>query len=222
MSKIAVYRLPMTQDPKTEPVLEWNRLAKENTENALVSSMFEAGGKASEPIERFSLWLLAGTAAVASFLITNSDKVVPLLSPKGFSICGAFLCLSCVLGLISKIFALRVEMIIEVQAAIRKTFAEHLAKHKEEELKINKNAEFWGIDLQTGVRIDRVLTEFYKPLPCWVSWLAKRQFKKHEGNPQIGHLSLISSLNKQGYFAAGQALTFLAFLIAGFSYSAVV
>lgn len=48
----------MNNDPKTEPLKEWNRLARENTENAIVSSMFEAGSKSSEPIKQFSTWLL--------------------------------------------------------------------------------------------------------------------------------------------------------------------
>ncbi|MDO9366075.1 MAG: hypothetical protein Q7T58_07030 [Methylotenera sp.] len=210
----------MADDPKTEPLLEWNRLARENTENAMVSSMFEAGGKASEPLEKFSTWLLVGAAAVASFLITNSDKVLPFLSIKGFSVCGAFLCLSCMFGLLSKLFALRATIVVESGAAVRRTFAEHLAKYEQEELQLNEHAKHWGITLQTGIRIERVLAEFYKPLPWWVSWLAKKQFKKHAGDPQIGYLPLIKSLNRQGYCAALQALSFLAFLVSGFVYAA--
>lgn len=212
----------MTHDPRTDPLREWNRLARENTENAIVSSMFEATGKASEPLEKLSTWLLVGAAAVASFLITNSDKVLPLLGARGFSVCGAFLCLSCVFGLLSKMLALHAHIGIETGAAVRKTFAEHLAKYEEEERKIKEGAEFWGIDLQTGIRIERVLTEFYKPFPKWAAWLARRQLQKNAGNPQVGYLLLISILNKQGYFTAGQALAFLAFLISGFGYAAAI
>jgi len=67
----------MTNTPKTEPLHEWNRLARENAENAIVSSMFESVFKASEPIDTFSTWLLVGTAAVASFMITNAEKAKP-------------------------------------------------------------------------------------------------------------------------------------------------
>lgn len=212
----------MTHDPRTEPLLEWNRLARENTENAIVSSMFEAASKASKPLEEFSTWLLVGTAAVASFLIANSDKVLPLLGTRGFSWCGALLCLSCLFGLLSKLIGLRAHIGKETGEAVRKTFAEHLARYEVEEEKIQQGAKFWGIDLQTGIRIDRVLSEFYKPLPWWASWLAKRQLKKHAGNPQVGHLILINSLNWQGYFTAGQALAFLAFPVAGFVYAAAI
>ena len=197
-------------------------MARENTENAIVSSMFEAAGKAHEPLERFSNWLLVGAAAVASFMIANSDKVLPLLGVKGFSVCGAFLCLSCVFGLLSKTFALLTRIGIETGDAVRRTFAEHLAKYEEEERKIQESAALWRIDLQTGVRLERILAEFFRPLPKWVGWLASQHFTKHAGDPQIGYLLLISRLNKQGYFAVGQAITFLLFLVSGFVYAAAI
>jgi hypothetical protein len=211
----------MTNDPRTEPLREWNRLARENTENAIVSSMFEAASKASEPIETFATWLLVGTAAVASFLITNAEKLLPLVSRGGFVTCGAFLCLSCVFGLLSKMYALRCRIGIDMGAAVRRTFLEHLAKYEEEEKKIEAGAQFWGITLQTGVRIERVLAEFFAPLPKWIVWLAARQLKKNAGNPQMGYLPLIKFLNAQGMWAFLQALAFLGFLVAGFVYAAI-
>jgi hypothetical protein len=212
----------MTDDPRTEPLKEWNRLARENTENAVVSSMFEAASVASEPIETFSTWLLVGAAAVASFFITNSDKIIPLISTKGFFVCGAFLCSSCIFGLVSKMYGLLCKVNREVSSAVRKTFMEHLAAYEKEEEKIKEGAAFWGIDLQTGIRIERVLTEFYAPLPRIVGWFAARQLKKNAGNPQIGYLPIIKSLNAQGACSALQAVSFLGFLVAGFSYAAAI
>ena len=212
----------MTDDPRTEPLREWNRLARENTENAIVSSMFEAESKACEPIETFSTWLLVGTAAVASFLITNADKLLPLVKQNGFITCGAFLCSSCVFGLLSKMYALRCKIGIDMGAAVRKTFLEHLAKYEKEEEKIKEGAALWGINLQTGIRLERILTEFYAPQPKWVVWFAKRQLKKNAGNPQVGYLPLIKNLNTQGILAFLQALSFLGFLVAGFIFVAAI
>lgn len=213
---------PMIDDPRTEPLRKWNHLARENTENAIVSSMFEAGAKASEPIETFATWLMVGTAAVASFLITNASNLLPLVKQSGFIVCGAFLCLSCVFGLLSKMYALRCKIGSEVGTAVRSTFLTHLSEYKKEEQKIKEGAEFWGINLETGIRIERVLSEFYKPLPRITVWLANRHFKKNSGNPQIGYLLLIRSLNMQSLFALFQALSFLGFLIAGFIYTAAI
>ncbi len=218
----SLVRLPMTDDPRTEPLHEWNRLARENTENAIVSSMFEAASKASEPIETFATWLLLGTAAVASFLITNAEKLLPLVKQSGFITCGAFLCVSCVFGLLSKMYALRCKIGIDIGAAVRRTFLEHLAKYEEEENKIKEGAKFWGISLQTGIRLERVLSEFFSPLPKWAVWLAQRQLKKYAGNPQVGYLPLIKNLNAQGIYAFLQALSFLGFLVLGFIYAAAI
>lgn len=212
----------MTDDPRTEPLKEWNRLARENTENAIVSSMFEALLKASEPIEQFSIWLLIGTAAIASFFIANSDKIIHLLSNTGFLMCGAFLCLSCISGLVSKMYALGCRISIEVGAVVRKTFSEHLKNYKKEEEEIQRGAKFWGISLESGIRMERVLAEFYSPQPKIVVWLANRRLKKYKGNPQVGYILNVNILRKQGIFAGFQALLFLAFLVAGFIYAATL
>jgi hypothetical protein len=212
----------MSEDPRIQPLLEWNRLARENTENAIVSSMFEAAACSIEPIEKFSTWLLVGAAAIASFLITNSDKIIPLLSKQGFLVCGGLLCVSCFFGILSKVAALRSQVASQTSAAVLKTFKEHLAKYEEEEQEIQEGAKFWGINLQTGVRLERILSEFSKPLPWWVKLLMKWKLKGQEKNPQVGYLPIINNLTWLGYFTAGQSLTVLAFLVAGFLYAAAI
>ena len=61
-------------DPRLEPLNRWNKLSRENSENAITNSMFEATFLASEPIDNFATWLLAAGAAVGSFLIINAEK----------------------------------------------------------------------------------------------------------------------------------------------------
>lgn len=212
----------MAEDPRVQPLLEWNHLARQNTENAIVSSMFEAYFKASEPMDTFATWLLLGTTAVASFLVTNADKLIPFIGQKGFLMCGAFLCFSCLFGLIAKMYALRCKIQIEAGAAVKKMFIEQLTKHEEEEKKIKENANVWGITLDTEVRMERILSEFYKPFPRWVTWLVNRNLKKHTSSPQIGYYLVIKGLNRQILFVAVQTLSFLCFLVAGFIYAAVI
>jgi hypothetical protein len=212
----------MTDDQRTQPLREWNRLARENTENAMVSSMFEGTLKASEPTEAFTTWLLVGTAAVASFFISNADKLLPVISKAGFVTCGVFLCVACVFGLFSKIFALRCKISSEIGAAVKVTFLEHLAKYKEEEKKIQEGAEFWGINLQSGIRMERVLQEYLSPFPWWVKWLTMRHLKKNAGNAQISYLAQVKCLHAQGIYALLQAMCFVGFLGSGFVYAAAI
>lgn len=212
----------MTDDPRTQPLRQWNRLARENTENAIVSSMFEGVLEASEPIESFATWLLAGTAAVASFFISNADKPLPVITKAGFITCGIFLCLSCIFGLLSKVFALRCQVGSRTSAAVKKTFLDHLAKYKEEETEIQRGAEFWGISPQSGIDMERVLQEFLAAFPSWVKWLTMRNLKKNAGSPQIAYLSLVKTFHAQGVNAFLQALCFIGFLGSGFIFAAVI
>lgn len=211
----------MTHNSPIEPLLEWNRLARENAENAIVSSMLVATSKASKPIDSFTTWLLAGTAAIAAFLLGNADKLIPVLGQPGFRSIGAALCVSGLFGLLSKIFAVRHKVALETGKAVEKTFGEHLAKHEEEESKIQDSAAFWGITLNSGIRMDRVLREFLAPMPWWVRLGAMRYLRKHGNNPQVGHISRIKSLTRQGIFAFLQALSFLTFLAVGFHAAAI-
>ena len=65
-----------SDDQKTEPLREWNKLARENTENDIVTSLFEVMGNTSAPVEKFSTWLLVGTVATGAFLLTNSSHLL--------------------------------------------------------------------------------------------------------------------------------------------------
>ncbi|MEW5836112.1 MAG: hypothetical protein AB1832_13710 [Pseudomonadota bacterium] len=188
----------------------------------MVSSMFEAGATASEPVEQFSTWLLVGTAAIASFLITNADKLLPLVGRGGFRVLGAFLCISCVCGLVARTYALRCKVGIGILKAVGETFRKHLEKYEKEEREIQDGAKFWGITLQTGIRMERVLSEFFAPLPKWIVWVASRKLKRDEGNPQIAHLQIVKNITRQGLFVSAQAITFLGFLIAGFIYASAI
>jgi hypothetical protein len=212
----------MQIDPRTQPLRNWNELARENTETAVVSSMMDAASIATEPIETFSTWLLVATAAVASFLITNADKVIPFITKQGFITCGIFLFVSCVFGLISKIFSVRAKIGVEIRAAVHKTFTEHLERYKEEEAKIQEGAKYWGITLESGIRLERILKEFMQPFPWWVRWSMKRHFTKNAGNPQIGHIVQIKTLQAQGLAAFLQAICFVGFLGAGFVFTAAI
>ena len=105
---------------------------------------------------------------------------------------------------------------IEVGSGVRKTSLEHLKNYEKEEEEIQKGAKFWEISLESGIRMERVLAEFYRPQPKIVVWLANRRLKKYEGNPQVGYILNTNIFRKQGIFAFFQALLFLAFLVAGF------
>lgn len=209
----------MTEDHKIAPLREWNRLTQENTENAIVASMYDALLTSSGPIDTFSTWLLVGAAAIASFFVGNVEKILPFITANGFKVCGGFLVLSCIFGLASKVYALRCKIGTETGLRAKDAFFEHIAKHNIEEQEIQKGAAFWGIAVETGVRMERVIEEFLKPTPFWVRWMTRRYLVKHQGNPQIGYILLLRLYTRQSVFGFLQVLAFLGFLISGFIYA---
>jgi hypothetical protein len=210
----------MTDDPHIKSLIEWNRISQENTENAVVASMFDASHKAIEPIDTFTTWLLVGSAAVASFFVGNADKLVPIIGNSGFLTCGILLCVSCLFGLLSKMFALLGRVGYESGTAVKEIFPLLMAKHDEVEIKIQERAETLGVHIESGIRMDRILQEFMAPLPFWARWAIARNLKKHGTNPQIAYISRIRNLNKQGLCAFIQAMTFLGFLVVAFAHAA--
>ena len=210
----------MTEPQQSDPLLEWNRLTRESAENAIVSSMFEASSVAIEPIDAFVTWLLIGAAAVASFLLGNSDKLVPILGQVGFLWCGVLLAASCLFGLLAKAYLLKAEIGRRIGRAIAETFPAQLKSHEEVEQQIQAAARQRGIQLETGIRMQRVLSEFVAPMPWFVKWLVARGLKNNAGNPQLAYLPRIKAMNRLGLFSFLQSIAFLAFIVVGFAAAA--
>ncbi|MDW1916342.1 hypothetical protein ACRTDN_00335 [Vibrio alginolyticus] len=207
----------MKDDERTKPLREWNRLARENTENAMVSSMFVATLKTTSSLDNLNNWLLVATGAIASFLIANISSVIEFLGRDGIVHGGYVLCLSCVFGLFGKIIGLRCKMAQDLSEAVNVTFLEHLQRYQEEESKIKDGAQFWGISLETGVRLERILSEYLALFPKPVRWLAQRHFQKEKDNPQIVYIGQIKSLQVQSFSILIQATLFIYFFVAMFS-----
>lgn len=208
--------MAVSDDQKTEALREWNRLARENTENDIVSSLFEAISNTSAPVEKFSTWLLVGTVATGAFLITNSDQLLDLTNKNGFIWIAAFICLSCTFGLVSRIFALICSIQIDVSKNARRVFFAHLEKHEADEEQIQKSSDFWGITLETGIRTERVLAEYMKPMPKLIIWYVNWKSNRTPKDLHADQHLFVKSLNKQSLFAFLQSLMFLGFLISGF------
>ena len=201
------------------PVENWNQITRENSENEIVSSMFEASLKSSETIETFSSWTLVATAAVASFVLANAEKINPYTGKQGFIVCGLLLCLSCIFGLFSKFFALRCKISNDTSNAVRVSLEEHLKKYDAEEEEIQNVAQENGVAIETGIRIERVLGLYLAAFPRWVERSAKKHFEKHKDNPHIGYITQIKSLCAQSVAMFIQAILFIGFFGMAFMYA---
>jgi hypothetical protein len=216
LNKLGSSSMDAKAEAEADPLIRWNKLARENAENAIVASMFEAGFKSSKPIETFSTWLLVGTTAVAAFLITNVASIVPFIGSSGFKTCGSFLLAACLFGLIARIYGLIASVRIDVVAAIKETLIEHLTAYGEEADEIKKNAALVGVTLETGVRMDRVFDLFLLHMPLIVKWMTARAINKYPKGPHMGYWLVVGTLHRQFTYTGLQVLAFLGFLVTGF------
>jgi hypothetical protein len=93
-----------------QTIIALGRLVRSGTELIIVVAMLEAMLPTRGRINRLCTWLLFVSASVASFVLCNTDKLVPILGKEGFLTCGVLLALSSLCGLLAKIFIARFEL----------------------------------------------------------------------------------------------------------------
>ncbi len=212
----------MSDTPDTDPLEEWNRINKENAEQGFASALYSSLTHTSPIIDRFSLWLLAGSGASGALLIAQIENVLPYLTAKGFKVCMFFLIVSAILGFLAKYKALRCQIQVEMQSKLLELLAPIFAEHEQAEEQIQQYAEQRGMELDTELSFGKVVEEFSKPFPRWVKWLIKRQVSKNKGGRQAGHHIAIKAYVGQLRFTFWQAVMFIAFLSAGAWYAQAI
>jgi len=205
-----------------DPLLEWNRLNIENAEQDFVSAIYLSMAETTTAVDKFSLWLLAGTGASGALLITQIKSVLPHLSPNGFRVCLGLLALSAVFGFIAKYKAIRCEIQVQVISRLKALVEPVFAKHGGDEEKIQEFASQRGIELQTEITFANVISEFSKPFPGWLKWVMARRFKKIGMDRQAGYHIAIKAYLGQLRFTFLQGCLFLGFLIAGAWYARAI
>lgn len=212
----------MSSGEQEDPLIEWNRLNKENAEQAIVSSIYQNLAGTTSKIDKFSTWLLAGTGATSALLITQIASILPYLTTKGFKICLMMLVISAILGFVAKYKSLRCEIQLHVQTEAQKSMDPILKKHGEDEDRIVQYAKQRGIQLQTDVEISNVIAEFVRPFPFWMKWLVKRQTSRIGNDRQAGYHVAILAYLSQIRWTLSQAIFFVAFIISAAWYASAI
>jgi hypothetical protein len=204
---------------KDDPLIEWNRINKENAEQGFVSALFQSMTETSPLIDKFSTWLLAGTGATGALFITQIKSILPYLKPEGFKVCLVVLVISAILGFIAKYHSLRCEIQSNVQSKLSELIKPVFAKHEEDETKIQDYAEKKGIELETEISLSKIMDEFSRPFPFWVKWLINRKITKTAGERQAGFHIAVKSYMSQLRWTFFQACMFLGFMLSAAWYA---
>lgn len=203
----------MTDSKFDDPLLEWNRLNKENAEQGFVSALYQSMSETSPLVEKFSMWLLAGTGATSALLITQIKSILPYLSEQGFKLSLVVLVVSAIAGFVAKYYSLRCDIQNKTQSKLMELLKPVLDKHEADEDKILEYAEQKGIELQTDIEFSKIMQEFSKPFPFWVKWLISRKAKSVEGERQAGYHVAINAYMSQLRWTFFQAILFIVFIL---------
>lgn len=212
----------MTDEDKKDPLIEWNRLNKENAEHGFVSSLYQSMSETTTTVDKFSMWLLAGTGATGALLITQIESVLPHLSQNGFKVCMGLLVISALCGFIAKFKSLRCEIQSTMQKRLTELAAPIFEKHEKEEEEIVKHADKRGIQLETEIEFSKIITEYSRPFPWWVKWLIARKVEKTAGDRQAGFHIAVKAYTSQLRWTFFQAILFIVFMATGAWYAGAI
>ena len=212
----------MSSSDSSDPLIEWNRLNKENAEHGFVSAIFQSMVETSPLVDKFSMWLLAGTGATGALLITQIGSILPYLSQQGFKACLVILVGSAVVGFVAKYYSLRCEIQNKIQSKLTELIKPVLEKHECDEDTIQEYAEQRGVELQTEIDFSIIMTEFSKPFPFWVKWLIARKIQKISGDRQAGFHMEVKAYMSQVRWTFLQACLFLSFMLTAAWYASAI
>ena len=213
----------MTNSKEKDPLLSWNQANKNNAEQDFVSAMYKSITETTAAVDKFSMWLLAGTGATGALLISQVASILPYLSAKGFKVCMLLIVISAILGFLAKYKALRCEMQNQMQSSLQELLEPIFTKHEKNEEEISKLAEQRGIEIETDIDFQNVISEFSIPLPWWAKLLLAREVKKVESaegdNRQAGYHVAFRAYMGQMQWTFFQSFFYLAFMLSGAYYA---
>jgi hypothetical protein len=212
----------VNQPNSDKPLIEWNRLNKEDAEQEIVSSLYQSMAETTVAIEKFSMWLLAGTGATGALLITQIESVLPYLSQEGFKVCMALLFVSAIFGFLAKYKSLRCAIQTQMQSKLSELIKPILAKHEQDEDEIQEHATQRGIQLETDIELSNIITEFSRPFPWWVKWIIVREVDQTWGDRQAGFHIMAKAYTSQIEWTFLQACCFLLFMFSGALFAKVI
>ena len=178
----------MSEPGYQDPLIEWNRLNVENTENALVSAMYAGLIAKSPALDAYSTWLLAGTGATAALIVSNVESILPFLTSTGFKWFGALLVVSLLFGVVSKFLALQIPQIDQGNAELPSRMGLVLEKYASQVKLIEESAASRGVTLDTDIDLTRLISKYVSPFPRVMRWVVSRYMAKHSSNAQAAHL----------------------------------
>lgn len=192
-------------DPETpvDPLVEWDRLNKENHENLAASKMFVAMlSHLPSEIGNFTSWFTAGVGAVVVLLLANVDKVAPYLGGVVYARALTAFSVAVVLGAMSRFFATFVSALVAMQEELNVEMQATLAAFDTDAEKIRDIAMQRNVDLNADFDLAGLMEKFQAQLGPVVRLLVGRSLARtmQSGNPILHRFRALTRLAQVAAF----------------------
>ena len=202
-----------TESEQQKCLFEWNQLNKHNAEREFARLLLDSVNQSSPVIDKFSQWLLAGTAATVALLISEMSSVVPFITLRGFKIAVVLLILSALLGLLAKRNAMLCQISLQMDANVRNGANSVLKQFDENSTEIQKRATELNIAIETELNYKKVVDELVEPMPWYVKKAAHRNAEKGFLDPNTNSKQTTKRLLRQGWYTLAQTVGYFFFVI---------
>lgn len=152
-------------DSTGDPLVEWNRLNKENHENMGAAKMFVAVlTRFPAELGNYAAWFTAGVGAVVVLLLSNVDKVAPYLGEVEFARAISAFAMAVGFGALTKLLATYITAIIAMQEELSREIQGTLQAFDADATKIRDIAKQRNIDLNADFNLAGLMEKFQSQL----------------------------------------------------------
>ncbi len=201
------------QDNFKKTLDNWAKNNSETAETNIVEGLFIGAMDASPIIDKFSTWLLAGTGITAALMITNLNKLVPLLSYTILKQSIYILIILALFGFLAKYKAIFCQIMLATEKEMKKRVMAAVDEYEKTENEIIEMAEGHELEVITDLDITVVYKEYCKAFPKIMHKSLLNQFVQGFDDRLAASRKAANSLFWQGNYTVLQFFIFLYFII---------
>lgn len=151
---------------------------KKTTESQIIEAIFEGHHRSIKIIDKFSTWLLAGTAAAASLTILNIDKLFSVIDSGKLKLAITALLLSAFFGIISKYLATSTQSLLVIEAKIKKLLTPVIENYEIKKNEVFEAAKNRKLEINSHINIDLefIFNEYSQAFPKFFHKSLKKGF----------------------------------------------
>jgi len=209
-----VERIPDTSKTKLDSSLRnWAEIAKENTNKEITKALLLGVLSGSEIIDKFSTWLLVGSGATIALMISNIDKITPILKNNGFRLSVLVLTCSILFGFLEKALSIYVAIFIAAEKNIQDKLSRLMEQHSKTEGEISKYAEEARLKIDAGIDFNIVLNDYKATFPRILQGIVQKSYNRGVADRNNAPKRAVKVIIRQSFYGLFQFILLIIFII---------